>query len=31
MISGDGPLVASWSSAIGGSIGVGMAAPIPDE
>jgi hypothetical protein len=31
LISGDGPLVASWSTAIGGSIGVGMAAPIPDE
>jgi hypothetical protein len=30
-ISGDGALVASWSTSIGGSIGVGMAAPLPDE
>lgn len=31
VIEGDGPMVASWSTAIGGSIGVGMAAPIVDE
>ncbi|MEX2252120.1 MAG: DUF5719 family protein [Acidimicrobiia bacterium] len=30
-ITADGPLVASWSTAFGGSIGVGLAAPIPDE
>jgi hypothetical protein len=31
VISGDGALVASWSTSIGGSIGVGMAASLPDE
>ncbi len=30
-INGDGPLVASWSTALGGSIGLGIAAPIADE
>jgi len=31
MINGDGPLVATWSTSIAGSIGLGTAAPIPDE
>jgi hypothetical protein len=30
-INGNGPLVASWSTAIGGSIAVGIAAPMADE
>ena len=30
-ISGNGPLVASWSTSLGGSIGLGIAAPIADE
>jgi hypothetical protein len=31
LISSDGPVVASWSTAVGSSMGVGMAAPVPDE
>ncbi len=30
-INGDGPMVATWSTALGGSIGLGIASPIPDE
>jgi hypothetical protein len=30
-INGDGPLVASWSTTIGGSIGLGIGAPIADD
>jgi hypothetical protein len=30
-IGGDGPMVATWSTTLGGSIGLGIAAPIPDE
>ena len=30
-INGNGPMVASWSTVIGGSIGLGMAFPVPDE
>lgn len=30
-VSGDGPMVATWSTTLGGSIGLGIAAPTPDE
>ncbi|MDP9495605.1 MAG: DUF5719 family protein [Actinomycetota bacterium] len=30
-IKGNGPLVATWSAVIGGSLGVGIASPVPDE